>query len=59
MFTEEERKFFVEAACGEWVAGCKVKEGAEGVVIVTTPDGKNHEVRPICTCGDATGTCKH
>jgi hypothetical protein len=60
MFTEEEVKFFVEAACGKWIAGCKVEEGVEGIAIVTEPNGTIHEVRPVCgVCGDATGTCEH
>lgn len=60
MFTNEEIKWFVEAACGQWIEGCKVEEGENGIVLVTEPNGKVHEVRPVCSiCGDATGTCEH
>lgn len=58
MFTDDEKKWFVIAACGQWIEGCSLEEDDNGVVIVTEPSGKIHEVRPICPeCGDATGTC--
>lgn len=43
-FTNEEIKFFVEAACGEFIEGCSIGEAEDGKIIVTEPGDKVHEV---------------